>query len=122
VLGNLTTVVEPDPANQPGGTLTTSYTYDWMNNLVGVSMPRGAVTQTRTFVDDNAGRLTSATNPENGTVLYYYNSDNTLQYKHDAKGQDTVYTYDSKKRVTEVQRFPYGKANAVDMCQEVNYS
>jgi hypothetical protein len=26
VLGNLITVVEPDPANQPGGTLTTTYT------------------------------------------------------------------------------------------------
>jgi YD repeat-containing protein len=55
VLGNLVTVVEPDPANQPGGTLTTSYTYDWMNHLVGVSMPRGSTTQTRTFVYSDAG-------------------------------------------------------------------
>ena len=90
VLGNLTTVLEPDPANQPGGTLTSSYTYDWMKHLVGVSMPRAGATQTRTFVYDSAGRMTSATNPENGTVSYTYNSDNTLQYKHDAKGQDTV--------------------------------
>ena len=55
VLGNLVTVVEPDPANQPGGTVTTSYTYDWMNHLVGVSMPRGSTTQTRTFVYSDAG-------------------------------------------------------------------
>jgi YD repeat-containing protein len=34
VLGNLVTVLEPDPANQPGGTLTTSYTYDWMNHII----------------------------------------------------------------------------------------
>ena len=33
--GNLTSVVEPDPANKPGGTLTTSYTYDWMNHVTG---------------------------------------------------------------------------------------
>jgi len=66
VLGNLITVVEPDPANQPGGTLTTTYTYDWMNHVTGVSMTRAGTTQTRTFVYDNAGRLTSATNPENG--------------------------------------------------------
>jgi YD repeat-containing protein len=56
--GNLTTVVEPDPANQPGGTLSTSYTYYWMNHVTGVSMPRGSTTQTRSFVYDNAGRLT----------------------------------------------------------------
>jgi YD repeat-containing protein len=109
VLGNLTTVVEPDPANQPGGTLTTSYTYDWMNHLSGTTMTRGGTTQNRTFVYDDAGRLTSATNPENGAVTYTYNGDNTLQYKHDAKGQDTVYTYDSKKRVTMVQRYPNGR-------------
>jgi uncharacterized protein RhaS with RHS repeats len=50
--GNLTTVVEPDPANQPGGTLSTSYTYYWMNHVTGVSMPRGSTTQTRSFVYD----------------------------------------------------------------------
>ena len=50
------------------------------------------------------GFCTSATNPENGTVSYYYNADNTLQYKHDAKGQDTVYTYDSQKRLTMTQQ------------------
>jgi len=68
VLGNLITVVEPDPANQPGGTLTTTYTYDWMNHVSGVSMTRGSTTQTRTFVYHDTGTLASATNPENGTV------------------------------------------------------
>jgi len=68
--GNLTTVVEPDPNNQPSGTLTTSYTYNWMKQVTQVSMPRGSTTQTRTFVYDTAGRLTSATNPENGTVTW----------------------------------------------------
>jgi RHS repeat-associated protein len=121
VLSNLTTVVEPDPANLPGGTLTTSYTYDWMNHISGVSMTRGSTTQTRTFVYSAAGLLTSATNPENGTVQYYYNADNTLWYKHDAKGQDTVYTYDSQKRVTEIQRYPTGKNNSEDTCQRVLY-
>ena len=66
--------------------------------------------------------MTSATNPENGTVSYNYNADNTLWYKHDAKGQDTVYSYDSKKRVTQIQRYPTGKNNAVDSCQSVTYT
>jgi YD repeat-containing protein len=122
VEGNLVTVVEPDPANQPSGTLTTSYSYDWMKHLTGVSMPRGSTTQNRSFSYDSAGRLTSATNPENGTVAYYYNADNTLYYKHDAKGQDTVYSYDGQKRVTMIQRYPTGKANAEDTCRRVTYS
>src|SRR5580704_5269340 len=74
VLGNLVTVTEPDPSSNTGGTLTTSYTYDWMNNLIGTSMTRGSVTQTRTFVYNTAGLLTSATNPESGTVTYSYNA------------------------------------------------
>jgi len=85
-------------------------------------MTRGPVTQTRSFVYDSAGRLTSATNPENGTVYYYYNSSNTLQYKHNARGQDTVYTYDSQNRVLEIQRYPQGKNNQEDTCQRVNYT
>jgi YD repeat-containing protein len=85
-------------------------------------MPRGATTQNRSFVYDDAGRMTSSTNPESGTVTYTYNSDNTLQYKHDAKGQDTVYTYDIVKRVTMVQRFPNGRRNAEDTCQQITYS
>ena len=121
VEGNLTTVVEPDPANAPSGTLTTSYTYDWMNHVSQVAMTRGATTQTRTFVYNDAGLLTSATNPENGTVSYTYNADNTLLYKHDAKGQDTVYSYDSKQRVTYVRRYPTGRNNAEDTCQAVAY-
>jgi YD repeat-containing protein len=126
VSGNLTAVVEPDPANQPSGTLTTSYTYDWMNHVTQVSMPRGAspnaTTQTRTFVYNALGLLTSATNPENGTVTYTYNGDNTLQKKHDAKGQDTVYTYDSLKRAIEIQRYPNGSGGAEDPCSRVNYA
>jgi YD repeat-containing protein len=70
VLNNLVTVVEPDPSSTSGGTLTTSYTYDWMNHVTQVSMPRAGTTKTRSFIYDNAGRLTAATNPENGTVSY----------------------------------------------------
>ncbi len=45
-LGNLTQVQEPDPAL---GTVSTNYTYDMLNHLIQVSMPRGSNTQTRTF-------------------------------------------------------------------------
>lgn len=53
-------------------------------------MPRGSNTQTRTFVYKTGttvgGLLLSATNPENGTVAYNYNT-------------DMVYTYDSLNRL-----------------------
>jgi YD repeat-containing protein len=42
-------------------------------------MPRGASTQTRTWnYDQTTQRLTSNTNPENGTVSYTYNADGTV--------------------------------------------
>jgi YD repeat-containing protein len=92
--------------------LTTSYTYNWMTQVTDVSMPRGSTTQTRTFVYDTGGRLTSATNPESGTVTYTYNSTNTLKTKTDAKGQQTAYTYDSLNRVTRSSRIFSSTASA----------
>jgi RHS repeat-associated protein len=55
-------------------------------------------------------------------VNYNYNSDNTLQYKVDAKGQAMAYTYDSQKRVTMTQQFPSGMGGAEDTCRRVTYT
>jgi YD repeat-containing protein len=69
-------------------------------------MPRGSNTQTRTFnyiTGSSVGpNLLSATNPENGTVTYTYNSDNTLATKKDANGNQFAYSYDSYKRLTKI--------------------
>ena len=119
VSGNLVSVLEPNPA---GGTFTTSYTYDWMNHLIGSSMTRGTTTQTRTFVYNGAGQLTSATNPESGTVSYAYNTDTTLDTKTDAIGQVTLYTYDASKNITETQIYPSGLSYGEDVCQRVTYT
>jgi YD repeat-containing protein len=94
--GNLTKVIEPDPLNQPSGTLTTTYAYDILNHLTTVTMPRATGTQTRTFnytTGTTVGTLLlSATNPENGTVTYTYNTDKTLATKTDALNQQFRYT------------------------------
>ena len=104
--GNLTSVLEPDPLNQPSGTLTTTYAYDMLSHLTTVTMPRATGTQTRTFnytTGTTVGTLLlSATNPENGTVTYTYNTDKTLATKTDAMNQQFSYTYDSYKRVTQI--------------------
>jgi RHS repeat-associated protein len=102
--------------------LLTSYAYDQVNHLTQVAMPRntanGMVTQTRTFVyDPTTQRLTSATNPENGTVSYTYNADGTLATKKDANG-NSDYTYDTYGRLTAIpdrgQTFTYDTCPAND--------
>jgi len=102
-------------------TYATSYTYDLLDRLINVSMPRSSGTQTRTF---NYGTppgpfLLSATNPENGTVSYTNDSNNRLATKTDAKGQKLVYSYDSYNRVTQVAR--YYNTTTEDIQQRTNY-
>ncbi len=69
-------------------------------------MPRGSATQTRTFNYNSGttvtGFLQSATNPENGTVSYTYNTNNLLASKTDAKSQKLTYQYDTYNRLTSV--------------------
>jgi RHS repeat-associated protein len=123
-LGQLVKVTEPRPG---GGTYETSYTYNITGKLVGVSMPRDGVTQTRTFQYDTQtySLLQSATNPENGTVNYVYNADRSLQSKTDAKGIKTEFSYDSYKRVLQVRKLTgninSGGALVEDRCQRVDY-
>ena len=102
-----------------GGDYITTYAYDTLGHLISVSMPRSTGTQTRTFNYGNppGGQLLSATNPENGTVSYTYNSDQTLATKTDAKNQQVQYSYDSYKRVTEVRRGTYNGTFTEDTCQ-----
>jgi YD repeat-containing protein len=129
--GNLRTVLEPDPTanpvpgapnppptaypvtTAPTGMLLTSYTYDQLSHLTQVAMPRTVtgtlVTQTRTFAYDPVKEwLTSATNPENGTVSYTYNGDGTLLSKTDAIGNKQTSAYDTYQRLSAIHRFPGG--------------
>jgi RHS repeat-associated protein len=107
----------------PGGYVTT-YGYDILGHVTGVSMTRpagsGNVTQTRSF-SYSGNLLMSATNPENGTVTYSYNSYRKVASRTDTMGQVVVYSYDSYARLTKVQRYPHGTSNAEDTCQQENY-
>lgn len=57
--------------------------------------------QTRTFSYDNLSRLTSAVNPESGTISYTYDASGNLKTKRDARNVKTVYDYDSLNRITK---------------------
>ncbi len=102
--GNVTSVLEPDPTYT---TVTTNYSYDVMNHLTQVSMPRGNSTQTRSFNYSYVNGvitpyLLSATNPESGTVSYTYDTNGVMLTKTDAKGQQFTYGYDGYKRMTSI--------------------
>ena len=105
-LGRLTKVYE-DPS---GLNYLTSYTYDTLDNLVGVSQvdPVTNFNQTRTFVYDSLKRLMSASNPEmvnpqgvQVPVSYQYDNNGNLTQKTDARGVVTTFApYDALNRPT----------------------
>ena len=124
--GNLTVVVEPNPAllgtPPPASLMTvaqlqaansgstslyfvTAYTYDILNHLTGVSMVRPTGNQNRSFnyASNNVvgPYLLSATNPENGMVIYTYQN-GLLHTKTDYAGHQFTYNYDSFNRLTSV--------------------
>jgi RHS repeat-associated protein len=102
-LGRVSRVDEPDASgnldDQNGVPVqSTSYVYDALDNLRQVNQG----SQARTFVYDSLKRLTSATNPESGTISYQYDSNGNLSQKTDARGVVSTYSYDALNRNTTV--------------------
>ena len=93
-LGRLVQVYEA-PA---GLNFLTSYSYDALDNLLTVD--QGG--QVRTFVYDSLKRLSSAANPESGTITYTYDNNGNLLTKTDARGVVCTYAYDALNRNTTV--------------------
>jgi RHS repeat-associated protein len=94
-LGRLTNVVEL-------GAIPTAYSYDPLGNLTNVTQSGvgGETPRIRSFVHDSLSRLTSATNPETGTIGYGYDANGNVSSKTDARGVATSYTYDVLNRLT----------------------
>ena len=120
IFGNLVQAIEPDPAG--GANLPTNYTYNSLNQLGQVSMPRSNGTQTRTFGYSGAD-MVSATNPENGTVTYQYDGAHHVTQRTDNIGQQTRYLYDLYGRLTQVQHWTLTHGGMYEWTnQRVTYS
>jgi RHS repeat-associated protein len=74
----------------------TSYTYDALDDLVGVVQG----SRTRSFVYDSVKRMISSTNPEAGTVSYTYDGNGDVLTKSDARPMTITYTWDQLNRMT----------------------
>jgi RHS repeat-associated protein len=108
-LGRMTSVYEPDPNNGNSLTVQTSYAYNILDQLTGVT--EGS--QTRTYVYDDLGRVNKTTTPEGGTTCFGtysgstcqtngYDSFGDLLYRTDARGVLTSYTYDNLNRLSTI--------------------
>jgi len=87
-------------AENPGGSqFFTNYLYDPLDDLTGVcqgnSFDSNGNCQSggigRRFIYDSLKRLTSATNPESGTIGYSYDDNGNVLTKTDARGWITCY-------------------------------
>jgi RHS repeat-associated protein len=108
--GRLTEVMEPNGTAQTPS-METDYTYNTLDDLKQVDQWGGAYNapgeRQRKFVYDPLSRLTSAQNPENGTVTYAYTTSGSLCAgdvtlpcsKTDARGATINYAYDSLNRL-----------------------
>ncbi len=83
----------------------TCYEYDVLDNLTKVhqnaTVSGGVCTggQTRTFAYDALSRLTSAANPESGTVSYTYDGNGNVLTETDGRGGTATHTYDALNRI-----------------------
>ena len=126
-LGRLTSVCEITSGTGSGACSQTSsatgywtrYTYDLNNNLTGLTQNAQGTSQSRSYNYDDLGRMTSETNPENGTTYYVYDSDSTcgtyhgdLVKKTDALGNVTCYASDALHRLTSMT-YPSGSYASV---------
>jgi RHS repeat-associated protein len=113
--GNRTSVI--DPIN--GSTHPTTFAYDIMNRLTGITYPDGSTVgftydvrgrritstdqnnKTTTYTYDDADRLTAVTDPANNLTQYAYDTEDNLLSITDANNHTTYFAYNARGWVTQ---------------------
>ena len=103
--------VQENPTSGPGSpsgngaaTYTTTYTYDVLDDLTGVTQPglsNSACSngQSRCFTYDSLKRLVQANNPESGSITYQYDSSGNLSKRIDPVRTVSFAAYDGLNRI-----------------------
>ena len=113
--GNRTAVI--DPVN--GAAHPTTFSYDIMNRLTGITYPDGSTVgftydvrgrrisatdqnnRTTTYAYDDADRLTAVTDPANNVTQYAYDTEDNLLSITDANNHMTQFAYNARGWVTQ---------------------
>jgi RHS repeat-associated protein len=87
-------VIEPDQDGKPQ--LETDYVWSSAGNLIQVTQHGldSDIPRVRKFVYDEQNHLTTALNPESGTITYTYNN-SSVASRTDARGITTTYVHDN---------------------------
>lgn len=94
---------------------TTTYSYNARDQITQISQQG----QLRTFGYDGHGRLASRTTPEQGTISYSYNGDDTVNTITDARGATQTFGYNGRHLVTSIS---YGVPAGVQATPNVTYA
>jgi RHS repeat-associated protein len=94
VLGQMTMVEEPNP------TLATPIVTTYSYYAFGPLYQSNQSGQTRTFVNNWFGQMTSQTLPESGTTTIAYDANGNVTSKTDARSMSVIYCYDALNRET----------------------
>lgn len=97
--GRLTSVLEPNGSSQ-SPSMETDYGYDGLNDLISVVQNgnNASYARDRSFTYNSLAQLTSATNPESGTLTYAFDANGNVGSRTDSRGITTTYMYDVLNR------------------------
>jgi RHS repeat-associated protein len=76
--------------------IASTYTYDALNNLVGISQNGSRL---RSWVFDSLSEMTSSVSPETGATTYTHDNGGNLASRTDARSIKTTFSYDAGNRL-----------------------
>lgn len=105
--GRPLTIVDPNGATNG---MTTTFTYDARQRLIGRAVASSAGTHTTTYTLDPAGNLTKVTLPDSSYIQYVYDTAHRATKATNALGEYQTYTLDALGDKTQINTFDSSNA------------